>query len=103
MGSSIGEIWANKMKGASFCHVAMISPVVKSKPWRTSGSQKWAGARPSLSARAIVVIVSGRGSLMCVISHCPAGQALRRLANRIIAAAIAWTKKYLVAASTVRG
>jgi len=48
-------------KGASFCQVERISPVVRSRPWRTSGSQKWVGASPTFSARAMVtaVVVSG--------------------------------------------
>jgi len=50
-----------KAKGASFCQVERINPVVRSKPWRTSGSQKWVGARPTFSANAIVMAVAGRG------------------------------------------
>lgn len=37
------------------------------------------------------------------MSHCPVNQALVRLANRSIAAAVAWVRKYLVVASTARG
>lgn len=35
--------------------------------------------------------------------HSPVVQALMVLANRIVAAAVAWAKKYLVVASTARG
>lgn len=35
--------------------------------------------------------------------HSPINQALMVLANRMVAAAAAWAKKYLVAASTARG
>lgn len=43
--------------GASFCHVDRISPVVRSRPCRTSGNQKCIGASPTLSPRARIVIV----------------------------------------------
>lgn len=35
--------------------------------------------------------------------HSPVVQALMVLANRIVAAAVAWARKYLVVASTARG
>lgn len=35
--------------------------------------------------------------------HCPVSQALVVLANNRVAAAVAWVKKYFVAASTARG
>lgn len=37
------------------------------------------------------------------MSHCPVSQAFVVLANKSMAAAVAWTRKYLVAASTARG
>lgn len=37
------------------------------------------------------------------MSHCPVSQALVVLANRSMAAAVAWVRKYLVVASTARG
>lgn len=43
----------------------MMSPVVKFNPWRTSGSQECRGARPSFRARAMVIIVMGRGCDVC--------------------------------------
>lgn len=92
-----------KVRGASFCQVERIRPVVRLRPCRTSGSQKWTGARPSLRAKAIVIIVAGKGWQSCVIFHSPEIQALVVLANRIIAAAVACMRKYLVAASTARG
>lgn len=42
-----------------------ISPVVRSSPWSTSGSQECVGARPILSARARRIIVMGRGWVIC--------------------------------------
>lgn len=40
---------------------------------------------------------------MWVIFHSPVSHALVIVANRIVAAAVAWMRKYLVAASTARG
>jgi len=77
--------------------------VVRSRPWRTSGSQAWTGASPILRARAKVIKVVGRGWDICVMSHCPVSQALEVLANSSIAAAVAWVRKYFVVASTARG
>lgn len=53
--------WVMRAKGASFCQVERINPVVRSRPCSTSGSQKWVGASPTFSARAIVTAVAGRG------------------------------------------
>lgn len=49
------------MNGASFCQVERIRPVVKLRPWRTSGSQAWKGASPIFRARARVARVTERG------------------------------------------
>lgn len=95
--------WVIRANGASFCHVERIKPVVRSRPWSTSGSQKWTGARPSLRARAMMTAVVARGCESWRIFHSPVIQALVVLANRIRAAAVAWVRKYLVAASTARG
>lgn len=38
-----------------------------------------------------------------MISHCPEAHALVVLAKRIMAAAVAWIRKYLVVASMARG
>ena len=54
-------ICSRSENGASFCQVDRISPVVRSRPWRTSGSQAWRGARPTFNARARVIIVIGNG------------------------------------------
>ena len=85
----VGVSWAIKAKGASFCHVERIKPVVRSSPWSTSGSQKWVGASPTLSARAMVTAVAGRGWDSWRMFHSPVIQALVVLANRIKAAAVA--------------
>lgn len=105
--SSVGAVsWAVciiRENGASFCQVDKISPVVKSSPWRTSGIHRCIGASPILSARAIITIVLARGLGISVIFHVPVNQAFVVPANKIIAAAVACVRKYLVEASTARG
>lgn len=96
-------ICSSREKGASFCQVDKIKPVIRSSPWRTSGSQKCTGARPSLRARAKVAMEMEAGTVKCSMAHCPVTQALVVLAKRIMAAAVAWVMKYLVVASTARG
>lgn len=77
--------------------------MVRSRPCSTSGSQAWAGARPSFNARAVVAIARGRGCDICSISHWPENHAFVVLAKRSVAAAVAWARKYLVVASIARG
>lgn len=61
------------------------------------------GANPSFRASAIVIkIIEGWWDRV-LMAHSPDIQALIMLANIIVAAAAAWAKKYLVAASTARG
>lgn len=98
-----GAIWIIKAKGASFCQVAMISPVVRSSPCITGGIQKCIGARPTFSARAIVASMVAIGWVKQLMFHSPVAQALIVLANRMVAAAAACARKYLVVASTARG
>ena len=95
-------IWHIKINGASFCQVDRISPVVRSSPWSTSGSQKCTGARPIFRARAMVSIDAGKEWSWKLMSHWPVIQAFVVLANKIRAAAAAWVIKYLVVASTAR-
>lgn len=47
--------------------------------------------------------MEGRGCVICSIDHWPTSQAFVMLANRSVAAAVAWVRKYLVVASTARG
>ena len=102
-GCMFGEIWMISANGASFCHVDRISPVVRSSPCRTSGSQKWAGAKPILSARAMLISATAVGSESWAMFHVPVTHAFVVLANRIMAAAVACVRKYFVVASTARG
>lgn len=77
--------------------------MVRSRPWSTSGSHVWKGASPILRARARIIMVVGRGCVICWISHWPESHAFVTPANRSIAAAAACVRKYLVVASTARG
>lgn len=61
----VGCTCSKSAKGASFCQVDRMRPVVRSRPWRTSGSHECSGAKPSFRARAIVIIVIGRGCEVC--------------------------------------
>lgn len=54
-------------------------------------------------ARAEVKIKHEVGWVIWVMSHCPVYHALVMLENRTRAEAVAWVKKYLVAASMDRG
>ena len=104
--SSVGTVefsWKISAKGASFCQVDRIIPVVRSKPCRTSGSQKWVGASPTFNASAMVTTVVVSGWESCRMFHSPVIHAFIVLAKRIMAAAVAWVRKYLVVASTARG
>lgn len=99
----IGLIWYRIAKGASFCHVDRISPVVRSRPWSTSGSQKCIGASPIFMARAIVSVVSAVWLVISVRLHSPVVQAFMVLVNKIMVEAVACVRKYFVVASTARG
>lgn len=67
-GLSAGEICSKIMNGASFCQVDKISPVFRSSPCRTSGSQKCIGARPNFRARAIVTsVIAGMFSISKIL------------------------------------
>lgn len=56
-----GGICNRSVRGAIFCHVDKIRPVVRSRPCSTSGSQKCIGASPSFIARASVASVAEAG------------------------------------------
>lgn len=89
MKGSAGWICRRRANGANFCQVDRISPVVRLSPCNTSGSQECMGARPTFSARARMIMVVGKGCVICWISHCPVSQALVVLAKRSMAAAVA--------------
>ena len=50
-----------------------------------------------------MIMAMGRGCEVCRISHWPVSQAFVIVPKRRVAAAAAWVRKYLVAASTARG
>lgn len=85
----VAWICKSRAKGASFCQVDRISPVVRSSPWSTSGSHVCSGARPTFKERARIAMVVARGWDICKISHCPVSHALVVLANRRVAAPVA--------------
>ena len=80
-----------------------IRPVVRSNPCNTSGIQRCIGASPIFRARAVITRELARGLIIFVISQVPVIQAFVEPANKIMAAAVAWVKKYFVVASTARG
>lgn len=92
-----------RVMGASFCHVDKISPVNRSRPCSTSGSQKCIGARPTFSPSDSIVMVMIVGWNVCCTSQLPVNHAFIVVAKRIIAAAVACVRKYFVVASTARG
>lgn len=89
--------------GASFCHVVKIRHVIRLNPCKTSGSQRWNGAIPSLIARATVKIVNDVLSFILIMVHSPVVHAFRIVENKIRAEAAACVKKYFVADSVARG
>lgn len=90
-------------KGASFCQVRRIRPDDRGVPCVTSGTQKWKGASPSFMARAMVRIIEDVGLIMFVTVHWPEDIRLIVIARRRSMDAVAWVRKYLVAASVERG
>jgi len=99
----VGWICNKRARGASFCQVDKMRPVVRSRPCITSGSQVCKGAKPIFMPRARVIIVAVRGCDTSSMAHCPVSQALVVPAKRRTAAPVAWVRKYLVVASTARG
>ena len=101
---NISSFIENKtIKGAIFCHVAIISPLEKGNPCKTSGNQKWQGARPILKARALIIeieVILFGGSRT---DHEPTIQACISAPLSKSAALIAWIRKYFIVASIFRG
>lgn len=54
VGFSEDDVMKRIVMGGNFITVERSSAVVRDVPWRTSGNQKWNGARPSLMAIAAV-------------------------------------------------
>lgn len=89
--------------GASFCQVKRIRPDSRGVPCVTSGTQKWNGLRPSFMVRAIIARVVDKLKLKLSIDHWPENMIFVITANIKIIDAVAWIRKYLVAASVDRG
>lgn len=64
-----------RISGAIFCHVAMIKPLEKGSPCKTSGNQKWQGASPILKARAVATDIEVTVFIGSRIDHDPFTQA----------------------------
>lgn len=90
-------------RGASFCHVSKISPDISGIPWVTSGTQKWNGDNPSFIVRAIVIIIDAVELVSFIIDQCPVNNKLVIAAIIRSMDAVAWVRKYFVAASVDRG
>jgi hypothetical protein len=69
----------------------------------TSGTQKWNGERPNFIVIARVRMVDAVGFIMFVMVHWPEYNRLIITANIKSIDAVAWVRKYLVAASVERG
>lgn len=69
----------------------------------TSGTQKWNGERPSFILRARVKIIDAVGLIIFVTVHWPVHSKLMITANISNIDAVAWVRKYLIAASVERG
>lgn len=90
-------------KGASFCHVRRISPVIRGIPWVTSGTQKWKGAIPSFIASAITISVDDKKLFKFITNQWPVCRKFIVAAIIRIIDAVACVRKYFVAASVERG
>lgn len=99
----LGEIVYRIDRGASFCQVKRIRPDDNGMPCVTSGTQKWKGERPNFMVRERVRIIEAVGLVMLVIVHWPECSRLIIMASNSNIEAVAWVRKYLVAASVDRG
>lgn len=90
-------------RGASFCHVSKIIPDISGIPWVTSGTQKWNGDKPSFIVRANVIIIDAVGLISFIIDQWPVYSRLMIAAIIKSMDAVAWVRKYFVAASVDRG
>ena len=92
-----------RTRGAIFCQVAIINPWAKGSPCKTSGNQKWQGAKPSLNAKAIVIDKEEVYFMGARIDHEPVSHAWINPLFKRSAALSAWIRKYFIVASTLRG
>lgn len=68
-GFNEGETMKRMVSGGSFITVDSRRAVVREEPWRTSGNQKWKGAKPSFMAMAVVSRRQEVGWVSWVRSH----------------------------------
>lgn len=99
----VGLIIYRTDRGASFCHVRRISPVIRGIPWVTSGTQKWKGAIPSFIINAMVISTDDVELVNSIIDQWPVCRKFIIAAIIKIIDAVACMRKYFVAASVERG
>lgn len=99
----VGIIWYRIDIGATFCQVRSSMPDDSGLPCVTSGTQKWNGAIPSFMAIDTVMMADGRVLCVFVMVHCPEDIRSRVMASISSMDAVAWIRKYFVAASMARG
>lgn len=90
-------------RGPIFCQVSNIRPEEVLIPWVTSGTQKWNGAAPSFMMMEMVMRMLVVESMLCNSVHWLVWRKLFMIANIRIMEAVAWERKYFVAASVDRG
>lgn len=102
----VSIVWAICIRidrGANFCQVSRIMPDVSETPCVTSGTQKWKGAIPNFIIMADVIIMDVVELDIFITDHCPEYIRLIIMASISSIEAVAWVKKYFVAASIDRG
>lgn len=95
-------IMYSRVIGAIFCQVEIRRAAFRVVPWMTSGYHRCTGAAPSFIMIAMEIMVVAVVFEEEIV-QCPVCQAFSVLANRIVVAARACTRKYLVVASVARG
>ena len=98
-----GAIWYRTDRGAIFCQVSRIIPDINGIPWVTSGTQKWKGDNPSFIDKATVIMLDTIGFRMFRAVHCPVNNRFMIIPSIRSIDAVAWVRKYFVAASIARG
>lgn len=99
----VGIIWYRTEIGAIFCQVRSSIPDDNGLPCVTSGTQNWNRAIPNFMAMATVMMIDGDVLYIFVMTHCPEVIRLMVIASIDSMDAVAWIRKYFVAASMVLG
>lgn len=99
----VGIIWYRTEMGAIFCHIRSSIPDDNGLPCVTSGTQKRKGAISNFMAMATVIMADSVVSYIFVMAHCPEVIKLMVIASFNSMDAVAWVRKYFVAASMACG